>query len=257
MELLSLPCNNNTTTTSVVSSNKKEAATRTTKKNIPPKEVDRIKKLLFPPPSSPEKFFCEHPPETSDGHVKRPCNNFIIFRKLAHDQRVHIKELKKYNQRDFSHLVSKLWKLLSPEEKGQYTKFAKEVATMHRNKNPSYKYQPKRLKAAWKQVRFQNQEKSHIEMTSEFEPPIDNNNHLNDINLVNSVNLVNPVNSITVNSINPCVYIQPIFEPSPPQLDNNSIDYNLLNNQLYIEQCSWPPQPQWNNMNNISVPLIN
>ncbi|CAG8531293.1 5312_t:CDS:2 [Diversispora eburnea] len=203
MESLSPSCNN---ISSIINNenDKKELTLKTTTKkiknegnNISLEATRKVKELLnlFPLSCSPQKFSCENPSKTSDGHIKRPCNNFMIFRKLAHDKKVRIKELRKYNQRDFSQHLGRIWNLLlTPEEKEQYSKFAKEVAEIHRSKNPTYKYQPKRLKAAWKQYNFQSPDKklrSRIEILAENDQTItnhytENNNNLEEINSMNS-----------------------------------------------------------------------
>ncbi|RIA85614.1 hypothetical protein C1645_781482 [Glomus cerebriforme] len=105
---------------------------------------------MFPSPMSAEQFIAKNPFQTVNGHIKRPSNNFIIFRKIAHDQKNQTSALSAYNERDFSKIIGRIWKNLNNEEKSIYEKLGKEVAEMHKSLHPEYKYQPKRDKAAWK-----------------------------------------------------------------------------------------------------------
>ncbi|PKC03266.1 hypothetical protein RhiirA5_253837, partial [Rhizophagus irregularis] len=81
-----------------------------------------------------------------DGHIKRPSNNFILFRKIAHDQKNQTPALSDYNERQFSQIIGKIWKGLSQGEREEYKQLGKEVAEMHKKMFPKYKYQPKRDK---------------------------------------------------------------------------------------------------------------
>ncbi|PKY51151.1 hypothetical protein RhiirA4_303621, partial [Rhizophagus irregularis] len=81
-----------------------------------------------------------------DGHIKRPSNNFILFRKIAHDQKNQTTALSDYNERQFSQIIGKIWKGLSQGEREEYKQLGKEVAEMHKKMFPKYKYQPKRDK---------------------------------------------------------------------------------------------------------------
>ncbi|CAG8535252.1 6870_t:CDS:1 [Dentiscutata heterogama] len=136
-------------------------------------EAKRVKNLLnlFPPPCTAEQFFNKNPPKEAtggDGRVKRPCNKFIIFRKVAHDQKKETSKLMNYNERTFSKYIGIIWKhLITPEEKGYYEKLADKVAEIHKIENPNYKYKPKRDKATWKQYSPDNQrkKKSRVQTT--------------------------------------------------------------------------------------------
>jgi hypothetical protein len=46
-------------------------------------QLDSAKKLLgmFPPPMNAREFILRNPFIDSDGHIKRPSNNSILFRK--------------------------------------------------------------------------------------------------------------------------------------------------------------------------------
>ncbi|CAG8674298.1 23606_t:CDS:1, partial [Gigaspora rosea] len=120
------------------------------------KEAKRVMKLLnlFPPPCTAEQFFHKNPPSPPDdkGKVKRPCNKFIIFRKVAHDQKKETSKLMNFNERTFSKYIGIIWDhLVTSDEKNHYTKLASKVKELHKAKYPSYKYKPKRDKATWKQ----------------------------------------------------------------------------------------------------------
>ncbi|CAG8699034.1 2021_t:CDS:1, partial [Acaulospora morrowiae] len=117
-------------------------------------ETIRVKEVLnlFPPPCDAKRFYEQNPPNVKNGHVKRPCNKFMIFRKLAHDQKNN-SELSGYNEREFSKHLGIIWTdLITDEQRGMYEQLANEVFEIHKAKNPDYKYQPKRDRAAWKNL---------------------------------------------------------------------------------------------------------
>ncbi|CAB4387027.1 unnamed protein product [Rhizophagus irregularis] len=125
---------------------------------VPMEQLNNVKRLLrmFPPPMSAVEFINKNPFHASDGHIKRPSNNFILFRKIAHDQKNQTPALSDYNERQFSQIIGKIWKGLSQGEKEEYKQLGKEVAEMHKKMFPKYKYQPKRDKAAWKHFNPEN-----------------------------------------------------------------------------------------------------
>ncbi|CAG8476040.1 2934_t:CDS:2 [Dentiscutata erythropus] len=149
-------------------------------------EAKRVKNLLslFPPPCSAEEFFNKNPPkvEENDGKVKRPCNKFIIFRKVAHDQKKGTTKLMNYNERTFSKYIGIIWKhLITSEEKDHYEKLAAKVAEIHKNENPNYKYKPKRDKATWKQYSPTNQRKKKTQAQTTYSQTDDFNKNLQTI----------------------------------------------------------------------------
>ncbi|CAJ0638130.1 3436_t:CDS:2 [Entrophospora sp. SA101] len=105
---------------------------------------------LFPVPSTPESYVQKNPFNATDGRVKRPSNCFIIFRKIAHDQKKFNKQLEVYNEREFSKILGIIWKSLEKRQVQMYKTFADSVANLHTTRNPNYKYRPKRNRAAWK-----------------------------------------------------------------------------------------------------------
>jgi hypothetical protein len=120
--------------------------------SIPMEQVSFVKRHLrmFPPPINAEEFIHKNSFQTSEGHIKRPSNNFILFRKIAHDQKNQTPELSDYNERQFSQIIGKIWKSLNSDEISTYKRLGKEVAEKHKALFPKYKYAPKRDKAAWK-----------------------------------------------------------------------------------------------------------
>ena len=118
----------------------------------PMNEQSRVKNLLnlFPPPITAEEYVLSNSFSGPDGHVKRPSNCFMIFRKIAHDQKSQTPDLTHYNEREFSKIIASIWRDLSKVELSTYRELSKEIGVIHKREFPEYKYKPKRDKAAWK-----------------------------------------------------------------------------------------------------------
>lgn len=125
---------------------------------FPMYRLDDIKDQLnmFPPPITAMQFIEKNSFEGADGRIKRPSNNFILFRKIAHDQKNQTQALSHYNEREWSQIIGKIWRSLSPDEVYTYKSLGEDVASIHKKLYPDYKYQPKRDKAAWKHYTIQN-----------------------------------------------------------------------------------------------------
>ncbi|CAI2168520.1 20502_t:CDS:1 [Funneliformis geosporum] len=113
---------------------------------------DIVKNLLnmIPPPITVQEFVESNSFAATDGHIKRPSNSFMIFRKIAHGQKNKIPALTRYNQREFSRIIARIWNNLNNEELNIYKELSKEIVAIHRIKFPDYKYKPKRNKTVWK-----------------------------------------------------------------------------------------------------------
>jgi hypothetical protein len=106
-------------------------------------ELNDIKNLMFPLPMTAKEFIERNPFVDADGYIKRPSNNFILFRKIAHHQKSQAPILFNYNERQWSQILGKIWKNLSYEEKKAYRDLGNQVASLHREMFPEYKFQPK------------------------------------------------------------------------------------------------------------------
>ncbi|CAG8628112.1 7876_t:CDS:2 [Funneliformis caledonium] len=146
-----------------------------------------VKNLLnmIPPPITVKEFVESNSFATSDGHIKRPSNCFMIFRKIAHGQKNKTPALAHYNEREFSRIIARIWNNLTEDELNIYKDLSKEIVEIHRIKFPEYKYTPKRNKTVWKHfvrpVEKKNKRKvgvkkskkqNHITSNFPYTPPV-------------------------------------------------------------------------------------
>ncbi|KAG9287297.1 hypothetical protein G9A89_008927 [Geosiphon pyriformis] len=126
----------------------------TSQLDMPEREIKQIGEILnlFPAPFTCDELYnfeITNLDKEKDGQTKRPPNCYILFRKSATMQ-AKIKGINQKDQRYWSRVTAKLWKLASAEDKAQYKTLSKAVGAKHSRINPTYKFKPKRAKASWK-----------------------------------------------------------------------------------------------------------
>lgn len=79
--------------------------------------------------------------KTSPGHVKRPCNAFILFRSHAVTTNLVPKEIER-DHRNISRIISHMWHSLDDNERKLWERQAEIEKQRHRELHPDYKYRP-------------------------------------------------------------------------------------------------------------------
>ena len=82
-----------------------------------------------------------HRRKTGPGHVKRPCNAFILFRSHVVAQNLIPREVEK-DHRNISRIISHMWRSLSEDERKLWDQAAAVEKERHRKQHPDYKYRP-------------------------------------------------------------------------------------------------------------------
>lgn len=82
-----------------------------------------------------------HSRKMGPGHVKRPCNAFILFRSHAVTANLIPKEVER-DHRNISRIISHMWHSLSEEERKLWEMQAELEKRKHREMHPDYKYRP-------------------------------------------------------------------------------------------------------------------
>ncbi|CAG8642778.1 5769_t:CDS:1 [Ambispora gerdemannii] len=114
-------------------------------------EVIEFRKIykITPPPYAISELIKDMQKEfiSSNGHIKRPPNPFLVFRKTANKRAkefgLKCKEQNKFQTR-FSELLGRVWQALPREEKDGYYKLAEEIKIEHKKEFPNYEFHPKR-----------------------------------------------------------------------------------------------------------------
>ncbi|CAG8607492.1 2658_t:CDS:2 [Ambispora leptoticha] len=105
----------------------------------------------------------------NDGHIKRPPNPFLVFRKTANLRAVELglksMEQNKF-QTKFSKLLGRVWQALSKEEKEGYYKLAEEIKMKHKEQFPLYEFHPKRDKSIFRIYNHTEKTEDDIEESS-------------------------------------------------------------------------------------------
>lgn len=97
--------------------------------------------------SSLRKRTCtSHTRKRDPGHVKRPCNAFMLFRSHAVANQLVPKEVEK-DHRNISRIISYMWRSLSSEERRMWDIAAENERERHRQLHPDYKYRPSSRRA--------------------------------------------------------------------------------------------------------------
>lgn len=95
-----------------------------------------------PSPDSPSgRSPASHARKTSPGHVKRPCNAFILFRSHAVTTNLIPKEVER-DHRNISRIISHMWHSLDDDERKLWERQAEIEKQRHREMHPDYKYRP-------------------------------------------------------------------------------------------------------------------
>lgn len=95
-----------------------------------------------PSPDSPaSRPSTSHGRRTSPGHVKRPCNAFILFRSHAVTTNLIPKEVER-DHRNISRIISHMWHSLDDDERKLWERQAEIEKQRHRELHPNYKYKP-------------------------------------------------------------------------------------------------------------------
>lgn len=212
-------------------------------------EKNRVKKLLnlFPPPITATQYVLENSFESSNGHIKRPSNCFMIFRKISHDKKNKTQELKRYNEREFSTIIGVIWKELSNVELDIYKNLSKEIVKIHQEMYPEYKYKPKRDKAAWKHYHYvpTNDANSNKKSKNKRKSKVRQQNQQETLNYFTYPVTPEPeIMNLAEQTISPTdLELDFVSTPTP---SITSISPNLLdefNPQNFFYFCDWPYEP--------------
>ncbi|CAG8489788.1 7068_t:CDS:1 [Ambispora gerdemannii] len=131
------------------------------KKNIdiPISEIISIREQLqvFPLPYTCDELYenGEEFLKGTDGETKRPPNCYILFRKVA-NMRAEAMGISHSDQRYWSVVTSKIWKMATKEQMNEYKKLSEDVCSKHKAFNPQYRFKPNRAKANWKNFDAKN-----------------------------------------------------------------------------------------------------
>lgn len=82
-----------------------------------------------------------HTRKMGPGHIKRPCNAFILFRSHAVAANLVPKEVER-DHRNISRIISHMWHSLGKEERALWEAQAEAEKERHRREYPGYKYRP-------------------------------------------------------------------------------------------------------------------
>lgn len=93
------------------------------------------------PDAMPARSTSSHGRKTTPGHIKRPCNAFILFRSHAVTTNLIPKEIER-DHRNISRIISHMWHSLDDEERKLWEKQAEIEKQRHRELHPDYKYRP-------------------------------------------------------------------------------------------------------------------
>lgn len=100
----------------------------------------------YPTPDDFRPTAKSHTKKADDGHIKRPENAFILFRRdMCHKINAAKAEGAKPNREaDLSKTISEQWRALSEDEKMKWKSLAEQKKQEHRVAFPHYKYRPQR-----------------------------------------------------------------------------------------------------------------
>lgn len=100
---------------------------------------------VVPAPRTPQQAVtprsASHRRKMEPGHVKRPCNAFILFRSHAVATNLVPKEVER-DHRNISRIISHMWRSLGKEERALWEAQADAEKERHRLAYPDYKYRP-------------------------------------------------------------------------------------------------------------------